>query len=790
MIASATGSFVARTSQLGKVVLKVLPLATNASGLPFNLLRAQLNAADLHATKPAVRIRSHLLLLTAIVLVPGFLAAAIAVKQVRDSERETTLRGLRETVRATALLVDGEVQRSLGALTALAHSQHLQTGNLEAFYRQAAAGDQRPDVWTLLLDDTGSQRVNTRVPFGPPPPPPTAKDRVATVLATQRPLVSDLFQGPATGTLLTTIYLPAAPSPAGIFVVAQAFSVEHWKKAAMQPEGRADWIVAVIDRTGKFISRSQRTDEYLGRQARPELIAAAAAARDGLIRHSTLEGIDSYDAFTHSALTGWTIAVAAPVATIEASATRAIAWLAAGVAVALGVALVGASLLSRMLLTAIETASAAARTLGKGNPPSPPRTLVHEVNTLNDALSDAADLLAKEKSARELAEAGRQQLLANERAARQLAQRENIAKDAFLAMLGHELRNPLAAIAGASEVLARGGQDAASGRRFIGIIQRQNRHLSHIVNDLLEVSRMLSGKIALDERPLDLGHCVRHCVESLRSTDRAMAYRWQLNTGVAWVQGDAVRLEQIVNNLVVNAMQFSPPGSEIRVSAGVRGNRAVVEVADDGAGIAAELLPRIFEPFVQGPALSGRPSSGLGIGLALARQLVELHGGELAVRSAGPDEGSVFTVTLPLIASPPEGVTTARASPVTPCRVMLVEDNADARESMAESLRLMGYSVVEAADGDEALRAAVALAPDIVVMDLGLPGKSGHQVAAEMRSTPALKHVPLIALSGYGQVRDKQDSVAAGFNQHLVKPVPPDALAQAIDALLAQGRLA
>ena len=737
-----------------------------------------------------MRIRSHLLLLTAVVLVPGFLAAAIAVKQVRDSEREAALRGLRETVRATALLVDGEVQRSLGALTALANSPHLQTGNLEAFYLQAAASDQPPDVWTLLLDATGTQRLNTRVPFGTPLPPPAAKERVDTVLATQRPLVSDLFQGPATGMLLTTLYVPAKPSPAGTFVVAQVFSVEHWKKAAMQPEGQGDWIVAVIDRTGRFISRSQRTDEFLGRQARPELVAAAAAARDGLIRHSTLEGIDAHDAFTHSALTGWTIAVAAPVTTIEASATRAVAWLAAGVAVALGVALAGASLLSRMLLAAIDTASAAARTLGKGNPPAPPRTLVNEVNTLNEALSDAAHLLAREKSARELAEADRQQLLANERAAREIAQSENTAKDAFLAMLGHELRNPLAAIAGASALLARGDRDAASQQRFIGIIQRQNRHLSHIVNDLLEVSRMLSGKIVLVPAPLDLGHCVRHCVESLRTTDRAAAYRWQVNAGPAWVSGDAVRLEQIVNNLVVNAMQFSPPGSEIRVRAGAQGDHAFVEIADDGAGIPAELLPRIFEPFVQGPALSGRPSSGLGIGLALARQLVELHGGELRVHSGGPGQGASFTMTLPLIAPPPLQAESARASALTPCRVLLVEDNADARESTAELLRMMGYSVVEAADGYEALRAAAASAPDVIVMDLGLPGKSGQQVAAEMRANTALKHIPLIALSGRGQAHDTQASAAGGFDQHLVKPVQADALAEAIEKQLLRRRLA
>lgn len=751
----------------------------------FRLCGRQVRLAR-YAKTLGVRIRSHLLLLTAVVLVPGFLAAAIAVKQVRDSEREASLRGLRETVRATAFLVDGEIQRSLGVLSALANSQHLQAGNLAAFYDQAAAAEKRPDVWTMLFDESGIQRLNTRVPFGTPPPTRNVREHVATVLSTQRHLVTGVMKGPATGLLLAMIYVPASASPAGRFVVAQAFSVDHWKKSALKPEGRDDWIVAVIDATGKFISRSHRTDEYIGRQARPELVAAAAASRDGLIRHATLEGVDSYDAFTHSALTGWTIAVAAPVATIEASATRAIAWLVAGVAMALAAALAGASWLSRTLLIAIDTASAAARALGTGSAPAPPRTSVHEVNALNKALSDASALLAEEKAARELVEAQRQRLLENERSARDLAQRENTAKDAFLAMLGHELRNPLAAIAGASEVLARSKTGEPPEQRFVSIIQRQNRHLRHIVDDLLEVSRMLHGKIVLDERPMDLAHCVRSCVEALCTTDRARGYRWQLQTSSAWVQGDAMRLEQIINNLVVNAMQFSPPGGEIRVRVGADGDRATVEVADDGSGIEAELLSRIFEPFVQGPARSGRPAGGLGIGLALARQLVDLHGGNIGVQSGGHGEGSTFSVSLPRIEPPDERSSAPLPESVSGCRVLLVEDNNDARESTAHLLRLTGYSVTEAADGDEALRAATSAVHDIAVMDLGLPGKSGFQVAAAMRETPALQHTPLIALSGYGQDRDKKASRAAGFDDHLVKPVEPDALMLAIQRQLAR----
>ena len=724
-------------------------------------------------------------------LLPGFLAAVFAVQKVRDGAREAALGTLRETVRATALLVDGQVQRSLGGLTALGNSPHLQTGDFAAFYEEARALDLPPDVWTLLLDETGTQKLNTAVPFGTPPPPPVAKARVATVLATQRPLVTDVIAGPATGKLLTTIYLPAKPTPTGQrYVVAQAFSVEHWRKSALQPQGRADWIVAVIDRNGKFISRSHRTDEFLGRPARPELTAAAAAGNDGLIRHSTHEGIDAYDAFTHSALTGWTIAVAAPVDTIDASATQSIIWLALGIAIALAAALLGASTLSRILINAMEAASSAARVLGEGRQPAPPRTPLVEVNALNEALADAGRLLAHEKSLREVVEAERSYLLANERSAREAAQVDNAAKDNFLALLGHELRNPLAAISGATEVLARREPDPQTLRRYLEIIRRQNRHLSRIVNDLLEIRRMLSGKIVLEARPLDLAECVRSCVDSLQTVDRGQQSRLMVDAETVWIEGDPVRIEQVVNNLVTNAIKFSPLGTEVLVRVQARGEQALLEVTDAGSGIARELLPRVFEPFVQGPTVPGRPSSGLGIGLALVKQIVALHGGTVEARSAGLGHGSTFAIRLPRIAVPAK--TDASAVPAgvrqSSLHVLVVEDNADAREATAELLRVLGYEVSEAEDGEVALRLAAARVPDVVVMDLGLPHKDGYAIAVEFKASPLLRHVPLIALSGYSQERDRQASAAAGFDAHLAKPVTPETLAQTIEAQLARRR--
>jgi signal transduction histidine kinase/ActR/RegA family two-component response regulator len=729
---------------------------------------------------PPVRIRSHLLLLTVVVLVPGFFAAAIAVDKVREGERQATLAALRETVRAAALLVDGQVQRSLGALTALASSPNLQTGDLKAFYEEAKTIDDPPDVWTLLLDETGAQKVNTNFPFGTPLPIPSARERVALVLATQRPLVTDVFPGPATGKLLTTIYLPAAPTPNGRYVVAQAFAVDHWRTKALQPQVRSDWVVGVIDRQGKFISRSHRADELLGRNARAELVAAAAASNEGLIRHSTLEGVPVYDAFTHSTLTGWTIAVAAPVETIEATATQAIVWLAAGLAAALLVALFGASLLSRLLIHAIGTASAGARALGTGAPANPVHTSVDEINELNIALVEVAHLLTSERSAREEVEKQRVQWLEDERSAKEKAQDENAAKDKFLALLGHELRNPLSAIVGATEILARKPADVNVAERFVAMIQRQNRHLTHIVNDLLETSRMLSGKIVLESSALDLGECVGRCVEALRSTDWATHHKLVMHSHSVCVLGDPVRIEQIVNNLVTNAAKFSDPNSQVDIRVQAAGNWAVLRVSDVGAGIAPELQPHIFKPFVQGPSLPGKAQSGLGVGLALVKQLVSLHGGQVRAEPNRNGRGTTFVVMFPRIDSGADSEKSTQPLPATAGRVLLVEDNVDARESTAELLRLLGYDVVEAEDGPQALEAALAHAFDIAIMDLGLPGLSGFEIATEFKKEASLRNVPLIALSGYGQQRDKEAALAAGFDEHLVKPVEPDCLSQTI----------
>lgn len=733
-----------------------------------------------------MRIRTLLAFMALAVLLPVIVASTVALQKIRDGEREAALRGLRETVRATALIVDREAQASLSALKVLGASPSLEARDFRAFYAEAKALDQAPDVWTVLLDAQGNQILNTIVPFGTPAPPPASRERVALVLSTQRPLVTDLILGPVTGKMLVTIYVPAQAAGGRTYVVAQAFLVDHWRKVALQERTPDGWIVAVLDRQGRFLVRSHKTEELLGQPARPELVQAAGQAERGWLRHDTLEGIEAYDAYDHSTLTGWTIAVAAPTDLVDGPAQRALLFALAGFTFAIAAAMLAAAAFGRRIMRALDTASSSAVALGNGEMPAVQPTGLVEVDALSSELARAGELLETERRSRRAAEGERERLLGSEMSAREAAQAQNVAKDQFLAMLGHELRNPLAAISGAVSLLDMDGLQSDRAGRYRDIIRRQNRHLTHIVNDLLDVSRLLAGKITLERQPLNLAACVASCVESLRASERATGFRITVQASPVWVEGDGVRIEQILNNLVTNALKFSPEGGEVRLEVGEQDDRAVVSVQDFGTGMEPAVLARVFEPFFQGPQPPNRTQSGLGIGLALVRQLTRLHGGDVSVTSAGPGQGSCFSFWLPRIAAA-AAPTRSQDKLVSGQRTLVyAEDNDDARTAMAELLRLDGYKVVEVPNGQGVLGAVLAERPDAVLLDIGLPDIDGYEVARRVRANPTTHRLPLIALTGYGQLRDKEAAALAGFNLHLVKPVEPARVLQAVEELLAR----
>ncbi|CUI09081.1 response regulator [Massilia antarctica] len=372
--------------------------------------------------------------------------------------------------------------------------------------------------------------------------------------------------------------------------------------------------------------------------------------------------------------------------------------------------------------------------------------------------------------------------LTREMEERQAAEAKSHAKDEFLAMLGHELRNPLSAISSAASLIGLPGAPTDTVTRAKLIIQRQSQHLSRIVDDLLDLSRAMSGKILLDKQHLDLAALVSACLDTFKATGRTGNYLVNIDMQAGWVDGDPTRLEQIATNLIDNALKYTPPGGTIDIAVSDTGQDIVLEVRDTGVGISAELLPHVFDVFVQGSITLDRAQGGLGIGLALVRRLVELHGGKVSAHSEGASAGSTFVIRLPRAAPAAVPASAAPSTLAQDCKpaILLIEDNDDGREMMATMLDAYGYPVRQAADGVQGVQMARSFLPDVALVDIGLPGIDGYEVARRLRQGSDTCHIKLIALTGYGLADDQRRVLEAGFDKHLVKPVE---IADLLDAI-------
>jgi signal transduction histidine kinase/CheY-like chemotaxis protein len=358
-------------------------------------------------------------------------------------------------------------------------------------------------------------------------------------------------------------------------------------------------------------------------------------------------------------------------------------------------------------------------------------------------------------------------------------------KDDFMAMLGHELRNPMAAISGAIEVMRARPDDGAQIERARGIIERQTEQLARLVDDLLDVARISRGKISLRIEPLDIEDIVRRAAETVHAA--ATAKRHEITIEVkARVQanGDRTRLEQMVTNLLTNAVKYTDPGGHIRVVVDRRDGRAIVEVDDDGIGISPAMLPRIFDAFLQVDPSLDRSGGGLGVGLTVVSRLAALHGGSVDAQSTA-GKGSTFTLRLPAIepgaaapAPTADEVALSSGRVKTKKRVLVVDDNVDSAEMMVALAENWGHEAFHAVDGRGAVAMAHELRPDVVLLDIGLPGMDGYEVAARLRDDPVTQGARIIAVSGYGQDSDRLKSRAAGCDEHLVKPVDLGSLAR------------
>jgi two-component system CheB/CheR fusion protein len=369
------------------------------------------------------------------------------------------------------------------------------------------------------------------------------------------------------------------------------------------------------------------------------------------------------------------------------------------------------------------------------------------------------------------------------RTERQLRQ-ECARRDEFMAALSHELRNPLSPICNGLSLLTHVTAQKSEARRLVDIVSRQADHLVHIIDDLLDVTRIAQGKIVLRRELLELAGLVQRTVADYRLAFKAAGVRidCHLTAEPVWVDVDVTRVAQVIGNLLTNALKFTPRDGRVVVSLQRNARMGILSVRDDGSGIAPDVIEHVFEAFTQAPQTLDRARGGLGLGLAMVKGLVELHGGTVHVASAGPGNGSEFTLEFPLAPAPRAAKATEKGRAPEPVRghqrVLVVDDYLDSADVLRELLEVEGHTARVAADGPSAISLARAFHPQVIICDIGLPGMDGYEVARTMRSDPLLRDAYLVAVSGYARPEDCQRSAEAGFDLHLAKPVSTQAIAR------------
>ena len=392
---------------------------------------------------------------------------------------------------------------------------------------------------------------------------------------------------------------------------------------------------------------------------------------------------------------------------------------------------------------------------------------------------------------------GREEATRREQKARLDAEAANRAKDEFIAMISHELRTPLGAILIWAQLLRAEELDAPTTARAVGMIERSTKTLAQLIDDLLDVSRIIAGKLTFEARPVDLRFVVEAALDAAQpaAQARGVVVERMIEAGVPPISGDAGRLQQVVGNLLANAIKFTPDGGRIEVRLDRSGTRARIGVHDTGSGISGEFLPFIFDRFRQADTTSTRKQKGLGLGLAIARHIVEMHGGSIEAASPGEGEGSTFSVTLPLSLRDDDDAAAGRASEVQTAaaasrlagvRILVVDDEEDAREAMVVLLGQAGALVQSVGSAAEAMDVLRAAPPDLLLSDIAMPGEDGYSLIRQVRELPADRggRIPAAALTAYATLEDRRKALQAGYNEHLPKPVDPLRLIATVAALV------
>ena len=729
---------------------------------------------------PRIGLRPLLILLSLAGIVPLAIVSTVLLVALWRTQQGQLHESTRATAHALAVSVEQRLDSTVRRLKLLGGLEAPE--NLAALHRRSAEVLAASPDWSniIAMAPNGEQLFNAARAFGEPLPKSGDRPHQRSVFEGQVS-VSDLFVGRTRNTAVVEIGVPVMKDGKvthGLFATLDARELSELLRTQLR---EASSVAGIADGEGRIVARTRDPDNFIGKPLVAPLDAAVRAHREGGGRFAVYDGPDLYSAWMPIQGSRWNLIFGMPAAPADAALSRSLGAFAALLAIVLVASALFAWLIGRRLAEAIHAAADAAVHMSSGRSSGAVDSKIGEVQTLMEALERSSERLKAAEIERRRAEAERDQLLQDEQRAREHAESANRAKDEFLAMLGHELRNPLGAIGSAIRVIERLPAASSDHKAAREIVARQAAHLAKIVDDLLDVGRVVSGRILLRRNLVDLAQACKTAVATLRAVEPRTEHAWELDLAPVLVSADPTRIDQVLANLLGNAAKFTPAGGAIRLKLYEEAGEAVLSIEDSGPGIRPEILPHIFDLFTRDLSLEER--GGLGVGLALVRRLVDLHGGSIEAQNIadiGTGQGARFTLRLPAIPEPKSAQERhARPlpapRPLRQARVLIVEDNDDARVSLQRILQADGHLVSAARDGRAGLEAAMAGSPNIAVVDIGLPGMDGYEFARAMRER--LGHgVRLIALTGYGTDSDRQRATEAGFDAHLTKPVDLDRL--------------
>ena len=716
--------------------------------------------------------------LTLSIVAPLGVLSALSLQRAWARQRANIDRQNVATARAISVAIDTEVETTTAALEVFAALHAFDVPDLAAFDSLARRLIVRQHDWSSIILADANDHVLAAFPDSDTDVIGSATAGWArTVIASGKPLVSNLFTvTDVRRGYFVMIAVPVIRDGRARLALGARVRSDSLSAILRAQQAPPNISVALVGSDNRSVARSPRENEYVGTPARAALVVAATDRMEGSWATVSREGVATYAAFSRSAKTKLLVAIAEPREDVDGPVRRLL-WLLAGawvliLAVGAGVGL----LFGQAVVRAMQSASTAANALARGEPVAPAPSRIAEIDDLAKGLREAAMTL--EARNRERDEASR-------------------LKDEFLMTISHELRTPLTAIYGWSRMLSGGQLHEPQRERAMVAIERNAKALGQLVNDLLDVSRVVSGKLRLDVQPVAAPDVVAAAIDAIRPAAMAknIAVTTAIGSGELTVSGDAGRLQQVIWNLLSNAVRFTPNGGRIDVEVARTADTVSIAVRDSGAGIAADFLPHVFERFRQGGAGTTRTHGGLGLGLAIVRHLVELHGGTVRAENNASAPGATFHVALPARA-PASAEQHAlhrwplddrRKAPVRldGVQVLVADDDLNSRELLVAVLEAAGAEVRAAASAEDALMLLDTWSPDVLLSDIEMPGEDGYTLMRKVRALSGQRgHIAAVAVTAHARQEDRARAFDAGFEWHLAKPIDPTELVSVIVSLV------